>query len=217
MAKKSAALPMSSTRAEPLLRDGGLHRPAVVRAHLVQPLGRDVAGHDRVDGDARGGELDRGGAQEAELGGLAGAVVRPARVAGDRAGDRGGQDHAPAPARREGGQARLHREHRALEVAGEDARRRPPRSSRRASCRGRRRRWRRGRRSRRSARPPPRPSARSPRRGDVGQHVATSPPPPPSSSAAASPRSSSRAATAPWRPRRRTRRRCPCRCPCCRR
>ncbi len=105
--------------AETVLRDGGLHAPDVVRTHVVQPLGRDVPGHDRIDGDPSRGELDRGGAQEAELGGLAGAVVRPARVPRDRAGDRGRHDHAAPPARRERVEAGLHREHRALEVDAE--------------------------------------------------------------------------------------------------
>ena len=43
-------------------------------------------------------ELDRGGAEEAELRGLGRAVVRPAGEAGDRPGDRGGDDHAAVAA-----------------------------------------------------------------------------------------------------------------------
>ena len=39
-------------------------------------------------------ELDAGGAHEAELAGLGGAVVGPAGKAGHRAGDRGGEDDA---------------------------------------------------------------------------------------------------------------------------
>ena len=76
---------------------------------LGQALGDDVARQHGVDRDALGRQLDRGGAHEAELGGLARAVVRPAGEPGDRAGDRRGEDDPAAAGRGQGGQAGLHR------------------------------------------------------------------------------------------------------------
>ena len=64
-------------------------------------------------------QLDRGGAHEAELAGLAGAVVGPAGEPGDGAGDGRGQDDPAPPGGGQGRQARLHRQDAALQVGAE--------------------------------------------------------------------------------------------------
>src|SRR6202167_1711972 len=107
-------------RAKPPQRHRSGHLGHVVIAEIGKALGDDVARHHGVDRDAAGRELDRRGAHEAELAGLAGPVVTPAGEPGDRPGDRRGEDD-PAVARgREGGQARLHRQDAALQVGADD-------------------------------------------------------------------------------------------------
>ena len=95
------------------------HRGRVVLAEFGRAFGDDVPRQHRVDRDAAGSQLDRGGPHEAQLSGLARSVVRPARKAGDRAGD-GRDEDDPAPARAgQGGQAGLDREDGALQVDAE--------------------------------------------------------------------------------------------------
>jgi oxepin-CoA hydrolase / 3-oxo-5,6-dehydrosuberyl-CoA semialdehyde dehydrogenase len=95
------------------------HLGRVVLAEFSQAFGDDVPRQHRVDRDAAGSQLDRGGPHEAQLPGLARSVVRPARKAGDRAGD-GRDEDDPAPARAgQGGQAGLDREDGALQVDAE--------------------------------------------------------------------------------------------------
>ena len=53
-----------------------------------EAFGHDVAGQHGIDGDPVFGELEAGGAHEAELAGFGRAIMRPAGKAGDRAGDR---------------------------------------------------------------------------------------------------------------------------------
>ena len=96
-------------------------------------------------------QLDRRGPQESELRGLGRAVVRPAREAGDRPGDRGCDDHPAVAAARQRADRRLDGQHRALDVGREDLRRCPARSCRSSRPPGRSRRSRTGRRGRRSA------------------------------------------------------------------
>ena len=79
---------MSSTVPRRFERDRGGHGLLIVLAEARQAFGDDIAGQDGIDGDAVFGELDAGGAHEAELAGFGGAVMRPAGKAGDRAGDR---------------------------------------------------------------------------------------------------------------------------------
>ena len=88
----------------------------ILLAQLRQPLGDDVAGQDRIDGDAVFRQLDAGGAHEAELPRLGRAVMGPAGIAGDRPGDRRGDDDAALLAVLEIGQAGLDRDEGALEV-----------------------------------------------------------------------------------------------------
>jgi len=95
------------------------HRGRVVLAEFGRAFGDNVPRQHRVDRDAAGSQLDRGGPHEAQLSGLARSVVRPARKAGDRAGD-GRDEDDPAPARAgQGGQAGLDREDGALQVDAE--------------------------------------------------------------------------------------------------
>ena len=117
------------------------HLFQVVRAHLVQPLGEYVAGQDRVDRDAVARQFQRGGAHETQLRGLAGRVVRPARIAGDGAGDRRGQDHATRLSLLQPGQTGLQRARRAHWCSAPGPR--PARRSLPATRWGRCRRWRR--------------------------------------------------------------------------
>ena len=92
------------------------HLFQVVRAHLVQPLGEHVAGQDRIDRDVVVRQFQRGGAHETQLRRLAGRVVRPARIAGDGAGDRRGQDHAACLGLLQPGQTGLHGVERAARI-----------------------------------------------------------------------------------------------------
>ena len=78
-----------------------------------------VAGQHRVDRDGVRGQLDGGGAHEAELPGLARAVVRPAGEAGDRPGDGGGQDDPAVRGLLQRGQAGLDGQDAAAQVGAE--------------------------------------------------------------------------------------------------
>src|SRR5262245_10570845 len=78
-------------RAEPFHGDRCCHGIPIVLAEPGQALGDDIAGQDRVDGDAVARKLDAGGTHEAELTSLARAVVTPAREAGYRSRDRGSE------------------------------------------------------------------------------------------------------------------------------
>jgi hypothetical protein len=62
-------------------------------------------------------KLDAGGAHEAELAGLRGAIVRPAGKSGHRSGDRRGQHDARLIRFLEIGHAGLHRQKAAFQVA----------------------------------------------------------------------------------------------------
>ena len=75
-----------------------------------------LPGQHGVDGDVLGRQLHCCGAQESELCGLAGTVVRPPGVAGDRPGDRRRDDDPAVPAGGQCRQRRLHDVHGALEV-----------------------------------------------------------------------------------------------------
>ena len=94
--------------------------PCWIEDQIGQAFGDDVPGQDRVDRDAAGRQLDGGGAHETQLAGLARAVSGPARVPGDRPGDRRGEDDPAAARALQRVQAGLDREHRALQVGAED-------------------------------------------------------------------------------------------------
>ena len=73
--KPNSYLPSVGDAAKPSERDGCRHGAQVFRPEVGEPLGDDVARHDRVDGNACPGQLERSRANEAELAGLAGTVV----------------------------------------------------------------------------------------------------------------------------------------------
>jgi oxepin-CoA hydrolase / 3-oxo-5,6-dehydrosuberyl-CoA semialdehyde dehydrogenase len=95
------------------------YRGRIVIAEVCGAVGDDVAGQHRVDRDAAARQLDRGGPHEPQLAGLARAVVRPSRGTGDRTGDGRGEDDPAAAGARQGRQACLDREERALQVDAE--------------------------------------------------------------------------------------------------
>ena len=189
------------------------HLFQVVRAHLVQPLGEHVAGQDRIDRDVVVRQFQRGGAHETQLRRLAGRVVRPARIAGDGAGDRRGQDHAACLGLLQPGQNRPARcrARRALvfstrsqagpSISSSDALGKMPALAQRCRCRH-------GPAPRRARRRPSRCGRRRPRHshapGRRRRPVRRRRPGPRRASAPSRPRG---------RPVRPGLRRCPCRCP----
>src|SRR5262245_58413417 len=103
-------------RAQALERDRSRHALEILLAQALQSFRHDVAGQDRVHRDAVFRQLDAGGAHEAELARLGRGIVGPAGIAGDRAGDRGGEDDAALAALLEIRYARLDGQEGALEV-----------------------------------------------------------------------------------------------------
>ena len=96
--------------------NGCAHLVQIGFALRLQPFGQDVAGHDGVDGDAKAGVFERRTAHEAQLPGLACAVMRPARKAGNRPGDGRCQHDAPMLLRLHYPERRLHDEEHAFEI-----------------------------------------------------------------------------------------------------
>ena len=92
------------------------HGGLIGRPHRLQPLGQNVARQNRVDRYAVARKFNRSGAHKAQLPGLARPIMRPAGIARDRPGDRGGQDDPPLIRGFQIGDRRLHRQKRAFQV-----------------------------------------------------------------------------------------------------
>ena len=107
--------------AEALHRNATRHLGEVFLSETVKTFRRDVPRLHRVHRDPVGSEFDRGRAHEAELCGLGRPVVRPARIARDRARDGAREHNAPVTLLFHHGNRGLHREEGPLDVHVHDA------------------------------------------------------------------------------------------------
>ncbi len=103
-------------RAEPPLRNRGRHPRDVVRPERFHTLRENVSWQHGVHRDIVRRKFNGRGANEAQLSCLAGRIVAPAWIPGNRSGDRRRNDNAPLAARFQSWQACVDREKGAFEI-----------------------------------------------------------------------------------------------------
>ena len=82
----------------------------------LHALRQNVPRQHGVDGDIVRRQFDGGGADEAQLSGLARRIVAPAWISGNRSGDRRGNDNAPLAPRLQRRETRIHRKKGPFEI-----------------------------------------------------------------------------------------------------